>query len=104
MAPKHQAPRGTRDLLPEETARWAWAEAQAREQAKAVAASIAEQGGPRGLEGKQIVALVAYLQRLGTDIKKPPPAPAAPKSEPQARSEVPGAPGGEAVATKGVVP
>ncbi|HEY6572452.1 MAG TPA: cytochrome-c oxidase, cbb3-type subunit II, partial [Candidatus Eisenbacteria bacterium] len=43
----------------------------AREQAKAVAAVIAEQGGPRGLEDKEITALVAYLQRLGTDIKKP---------------------------------
>ena len=31
MAPKHQAPRGTRDLLPEDTARWQWAEARARE-------------------------------------------------------------------------
>ena len=30
MAPKHQAPRGTRDLLPEESARWQHAEAQAR--------------------------------------------------------------------------
>ncbi len=30
-APKHQAPRGTRDLLPHETARWQWAEAKARE-------------------------------------------------------------------------
>ncbi len=31
MAPKHQAPRGTRDLLPEDLRRWQWAEAQARE-------------------------------------------------------------------------
>ena len=31
MALKHQAPRGTRDLLPEDTGRWRWAEAQARE-------------------------------------------------------------------------
>jgi len=31
MAPRHQAPRGTRDLLPGETARWQWAEARARE-------------------------------------------------------------------------
>ena len=31
---------------------------------------IAEQGGPKHLESNQIVALVAYLQRLGTDIKK----------------------------------
>jgi histidyl-tRNA synthetase len=30
MALKHQAPRGTRDLLPAELARWQWAEAQAR--------------------------------------------------------------------------
>ena len=30
MAPKHQAPRGTRDLLPEESARWQRAEEQAR--------------------------------------------------------------------------
>ena len=30
MAPKHQAPRGTRDLLPEDSARWQWAEARAR--------------------------------------------------------------------------
>jgi len=30
MAPKHQAPRGTRDLLPEEAARWRQAEGQAR--------------------------------------------------------------------------
>jgi histidyl-tRNA synthetase len=29
--PKHQAPRGTRDLLPRETGRWQWAEARARE-------------------------------------------------------------------------
>ena len=31
MAAKHQAPRGTRDLTPEDTARWQWAEARARE-------------------------------------------------------------------------
>ncbi len=30
MAPRFQAPRGTRDLLPEDLARWQWAEAQAR--------------------------------------------------------------------------
>jgi cytochrome c oxidase cbb3-type subunit I/II len=76
------------------------AEAQAREQAKTVAASIAEQGGPRDLEGKKIVALVAYLQRLGTDIKKVPPAFAAPAGQPQARSDAPSM--GEAVAAKGV--
>jgi histidyl-tRNA synthetase len=31
VAPKHQAPRGTRDLLPEELDRWQWAESQARD-------------------------------------------------------------------------
>jgi cytochrome c oxidase cbb3-type subunit I/II len=67
-----------------------------------VAASIAEQGGPRGLESKQIVALVAYLQRLGTDIKKLPPAKAAPQGQPQAQTGAPRPE--EAVATKGVVP
>ena len=30
MALKHQAPRGTRDLLPDELARWQWVEAQTR--------------------------------------------------------------------------
>jgi histidyl-tRNA synthetase len=31
MAPKHQAPRGTRDLLPDEIERWQWVEERARE-------------------------------------------------------------------------
>src|SRR5678816_3450665 len=31
MAAKHQAPRGTRDLLPDELDRWQWAEARTRE-------------------------------------------------------------------------
>jgi cbb3-type cytochrome c oxidase subunit II len=44
----------------------------AREQAATVAAAIEEQGGPDNLETKRIVALVAYLQRLGTDIQKQP--------------------------------
>jgi cytochrome c oxidase cbb3-type subunit I/II len=51
------------------------AEKLAREQAATIAKDIAAQGGPAGLEGKQVVALIAYLQRLGTDITKPPPAP-----------------------------
>jgi len=49
----------------------------AREQARAVAASIAAQGGPAGLEDKEIVAMVAYLQRLGTDLRKAAPTNAA---------------------------
>jgi len=41
----------------------------AREQAKTLADGIVAQGGPAGLEDKEIVAMVAYLQRLGHDIK-----------------------------------
>ena len=44
--------------------------ADAHAQAKSIADDIAANRGPAGLEDKEIVALVAYLQRLGTDIKK----------------------------------
>jgi len=47
------------------------APAMAREQAKALAAGIVSQGGPAGLEDKQIIAMVAYMQRLGRDIQVP---------------------------------
>jgi len=46
-------------------------ETAAREQARAIAEEIVVQGGPEGLADKRIVALSAYLQRLGTDITKP---------------------------------
>jgi cytochrome c oxidase cbb3-type subunit I/II len=49
------------------------AEEMARAQATSLAASIQQQGGPTGLSDKKIIALVAYLQRLGTDIKAPAP-------------------------------
>ena len=42
----------------------------AREQGRQIAQSIAEQGGPKGLDETRLVALIAYLQRLGTDINK----------------------------------
>jgi cytochrome c oxidase cbb3-type subunit I/II len=44
----------------------------ARVQAAAIAKEIADQGGPKDLADKEIVALVAYLQRLGRDIQTPP--------------------------------
>ncbi len=44
--------------------------ALAREQAKKIADGIAAEGGPAGLEDREITAVVAYLQRLGTDIRK----------------------------------
>ncbi len=43
----------------------------ARAQAQQLAAELVAQGGYTGLEDKQIIAVVAYLQRLGTDINKP---------------------------------
>jgi cbb3-type cytochrome c oxidase subunit II len=42
----------------------------ARQQAQEIASRVEEQGGPSGLQNKEIVAIVAYLQRLGTDIKR----------------------------------
>jgi len=47
------------------------APAMARAQAQAIAASIQAQGGPADLSDKEIVAIVAYLQRLGRDISAP---------------------------------
>jgi cbb3-type cytochrome c oxidase subunit II len=46
--------------------------ALAREQAEQIAADIVRQGGPDRLAEKEIVAMIAYLQRLGADIKKAP--------------------------------
>jgi len=41
-------------------------------QAEAIAAEIEQQGGPPGLGDKEVVALIAYIQRLGIDIKLAP--------------------------------
>lgn len=41
----------------------------ARAQARGIAADVEAAGGPAQLESKEIVAIVAYMQRLGTDIK-----------------------------------
>ncbi len=41
----------------------------AREQAQQIAAGIEAAGGPKGLQDKEIVAITAYLQRLGRDLK-----------------------------------
>ena len=50
----------------------------AREQAAKIAAELIAQGGYPGMEDKKVIALVAYLQRIGTDIHAPPPPPEAP--------------------------
>ncbi len=43
--------------------------ADAQAQARAIAADVEANKGPGGLEDKEIVALVAFLQRLGMDLK-----------------------------------
>jgi cytochrome c oxidase cbb3-type subunit I/II len=48
----------------------AQAESTARSDAKRIADGIISQGAPSGIENKEIVALLAYLQRLGEDFKK----------------------------------
>ena len=42
-------------------------------QAKAISDDVVTQRGPTGMVNKEITALTAYLQRLGTDIKWQPP-------------------------------
>jgi cytochrome c oxidase cbb3-type subunit I/II len=46
------------------------AEEAAREQARIIADDIVANGGPDGLADKEIVPMIAYLQRLGIDIKR----------------------------------
>jgi cytochrome c oxidase cbb3-type subunit I/II len=48
----------------------------ARNQAAEVDRSLVAAGGPRGVGGKDVIALIAYLQRLGRDISAAPAAPA----------------------------
>ena len=57
------------------------AAALGRKQAQQIATAIVQQGGPAGLGDTQLVALIAYLQRLGTDIKSSPKVAAAPGGE-----------------------
>ena len=57
----------------------------AEAQAALIADTILQQGGPPNLKGKEIVALVAYLQRLGWDathVAGPAAAPAAAAPKP----------------------
>ena len=54
----------------------------AREQARKLSADLVTQGGYPDLQDKKIIAVVAYLQRLGTDLHAPPEAPA-PAPEPK---------------------
>jgi cytochrome c oxidase cbb3-type subunit I/II len=68
------------------------AEKLAREQAEVISKELVAQGGQADVGNKKVIALVAYLQRLGTDISKP--ADAAP---PAATPATPPAPAAAAV-------
>ena len=46
------------------------AEALARAQAAALAAKLEQAGGPAGMADKDVIALIAYMQRLGVDIRR----------------------------------
>ena len=50
----------------------------AKTQAAEIAAKVVGGGGPKNLEDKQVIALVAYLDRLGKDLFATPPEPAKP--------------------------
>jgi hypothetical protein len=70
-------------------------------QAKGIAADVEAQQGPKGLADKEIVALTAYLQRLGTDIKWKKVAPQAPlAAAPVAPAPADAAPAPATVAAK----
>jgi len=45
--------------------------AMAQAQAKEIAAEVERSGGPTGLSDREVIAIVAYMQRLGRDITTP---------------------------------
>lgn len=65
-------------------------DAMARRQAERIAAEIVTQGGPAGVHEKQAIALIAYLQRVGTDYfrtEEPPATDPAASEEAEATAE-----------------
>jgi cytochrome c oxidase cbb3-type subunit I/II len=71
------------------------AEQQARAQATLIADEIAKQNPPEELRGltatKKVIALIAYMQRMGRDIAPPPEVPVAPAPATPAAAQVPDA-------------
>jgi cytochrome c oxidase cbb3-type subunit I/II len=57
----------------------------AKSQAAQIAKEIEQQGGPSGLQDKQVIAMIAYLQRVGVDLFKK--APDSPPSDQQADAD-----------------
>ncbi|MEO7735028.1 MAG: cytochrome-c oxidase, cbb3-type subunit II, partial [Kofleriaceae bacterium] len=47
----------------------AHADTMARQQAEEIAKVLVGNGGPKGMAGKEVIALIAYIQRLGHDIQ-----------------------------------
>jgi cytochrome c oxidase cbb3-type subunit I/II len=45
------------------------ADSLAHQQANEVASQLAAHGGPKGMQTKEVIALIAYMQRLGRDIQ-----------------------------------
>ena len=74
-------------VCPTPTARSRRPRRRSTAQARQIAAEVEAQQGPRGLADKEIVALTAYLQRLGTDIKwqRPPTQPLVAAAAPRGR-------------------
>ena len=64
--------------VPYTDAQIANASADARAQAKKIADALVAQGGPRNMEDREVVALIAYLQKLGKAAAVPAPAAPAP--------------------------
>ena len=60
----------------------------AKEQALQINAELVAQGGPANVYEKQAIALIAYLQRLGTDISRPPDPPAESGQDEEATAEL----------------
>ncbi len=50
----------------------AHADGMAQHQASELATKLRDEGGPAGMEGKDVIALIAYMQRLGRDIQLAP--------------------------------
>jgi cytochrome c oxidase cbb3-type subunit I/II len=45
--------------------------AAAQAQAREIAAQLEGEQGPAGMQDRKVIALIAYLKRLGTDLNKP---------------------------------
>ncbi len=72
----------------------------ARQQAKSISTDLVKQGGYSGMDDKKVIALVAYLQRIGTDISAPAPAAATPSPAPDAAPKASAASPTAPIATK----